>query len=208
MIVSPRWFFLMGFVPVLMGGMLIAGCSRLPWSKSKDKEPLPEGKTVYIEDLERNKGIEAPPQPDKGPQKSPADKGKGQPSPETKTREREAVALAPTAPADLTFSPVKGLEGLKRKICVVGFEDRTGPQTDKYGELATLRLLQELERTQKAVLVDKEVVWKALAREGIEPPRAHRPPCHEKGPSPPGNPGLCHELHIRSPGHIFPPCWG
>jgi len=169
MIVSLRRLFSTGFVPVLMGGMLIAGCSRLPWSKSKDKEALPEGKTVYIEDLDKSKGIEAPPQPDKRPQKSPDDKGKGQPSPETKTRERETVALAPTAPADLTFSPVKGLEGLKRKICVVGFEDRTGPQTEKYGELATLRLLQELERTQKAVLVDKEVVWKALAREGIEP---------------------------------------
>ena len=169
MIASIRRLLLTGFVAVLMGTMLIAGCSRLPWSKSKEREALPEGKTVYIEDLERSKGIKEPRQPDKRPEKSPADKEKRQPPPEVKTRERETVALAPTAPADLTFSPVKGLKGLKRKICVVGFEDRTGLQTEKYGELATVRLLQELERTQKAVLVDKEVVREALAGEGIEP---------------------------------------
>ncbi len=169
MIVSLRRFFLTGFVPVITGAMLIAGCSRLPWSKSKEKEALPEGKTVYIEDLDKSTGIKAPRQPDKRPQKSPSDKEKRQPPPEVKTREGEAVALAPTAPADLTFSPVKGLRGLRRKICIVGFEDRMGLQTEKYGELATVRLLQELERTQRAVLVDKEMVRETLEREGIEP---------------------------------------
>jgi hypothetical protein len=152
--------------------MLTAGCSRLPWSKSKDTEALPEGKTVYIENLDRSKGTETTRQPERNPQKPPADEEKRQPPPERKTREGEkekTVALAPTAPADLTFSPVKDLKGLKRKICVVDFEDRTDLQTEKYGELATLRLLQELEKTQKAVLVDKEVVWESLAREGIEP---------------------------------------
>lgn len=172
MIVSKRRFSPTGFVVFFVGTMLIAGCSRLPWSKSKEKEALPEGKTIYIEDLEQSKGTKAPRQSDKRPQKSPADKEKKQPPPEVKTRERkkgETIALAPSTPADLTFSPVKGLKGLKRKICVVDFEDRTGLQTEKYGELATVRLFQELERTQRAVLVDKEVVWEALAREGIEP---------------------------------------
>jgi hypothetical protein len=160
----------MGFVLVLTGTMVIAGCSRLPWSKSKDREALPEGKTVYIENLEQSKGINTP-RPDKRPQKTPAEEEKRQTPPGIKTGEGgkgETIALAPTAPPDLTFSPVKRLKGLKRKICIVDFEDRTGLRTEKYGELATVRLLEELEKSQRAVLVDKEVVWEALAREGIE----------------------------------------
>ncbi len=169
MAVSMRRFFPMGFVVSLLGAMLIIGCSRLPWSKSKDKEALPEGRTVIIENLEQGKGINAPPQSDKTPQKSPADEEKRQTPPEIERGKGEKIALAPTAPADLTFSAVKSLKGLKRKICVVDFEDRTGVQAEKYGELAALRLIQELEKKQKAVLVDKEVVLEALAGEGIEP---------------------------------------
>ncbi len=169
MAVSMRRFFLMGFVLSLLGTILIVGCSRLPWSKSKDKEALPEGKTIYIENLEQGKGVNTPPQSDKTPQKSPTDGEKEQTPPEIERGKGGEIALAPTTPADLTFSAVKSLKGLKLKICVVDFEDRTGLQAEKYGELAALRLFQELERTQKAVLVDKEVVWETLAREGIEP---------------------------------------
>ena len=157
------------FFAILCSTILLAGCSRLPWSKSKDKDPLPEGKTVYIENLERSKGINKPAESDKGPPKPPIDEGKIETPPEIKREEKgegEKIALAFTPPADLTFSPV---ETLKRKICVLDFEDRTGPHKEKYGELAALKLFQELENTQKAVLVDKEVVWEGLAREGIEP---------------------------------------
>ena len=164
-------FFATGFVLVFLGTMLISGCSRLPWSKSKDKEALPEGKTVYIENLEPSKGINTPPQSGMRPQKSSADEEKTQPPPEIKEGERgqdEKIALAPTPPADLTFSPIKSLASLKRKICLVNFEDGTVRQGEKYGELAALRVFQELEKTQKAVIVDKEVVWEALARGGIE----------------------------------------
>jgi hypothetical protein len=134
MTVFMRRFFPMGFVSVLMGTVLIAGCSRLPWSKSKEKEDLPEGKTVSIENLEESKGENTPPKADKRPQKSRADEGKRKVPPEMTTGEGEkgeTIALAPTAPADLTFSPVKSLTGLKRKICVLGFEDRTGLQTEE-----------------------------------------------------------------------------
>jgi hypothetical protein len=151
------------FAIVLMGIMLFAGCSWLPWSKSKKGESLPEGKTVYIEDLERTKGATKPPESQKLPVKPPAEEGKTQGTPEAKGQE-EKIALAP--PADLTFSPARAL---RRKICVAKFEDRTAPQGEKYGELAGLRLIQELETLQKAVLVDKEVVLEAMAREGVEP---------------------------------------
>jgi hypothetical protein len=184
MTVSMRRYFPTRFVPVLIGTVLIAGCSRLPWSKSREKEEgLPEGRTVYIEDLEESKGSNTPPKTDKRPQKSPATEEKRQAPPETKTGEGEkgeTIALAPTAPPDLTFSPVKGLTGLKRKICILDFEDRTGLQTEKYGELATLRLLKELERRQQAVLLDREVVWEALAREGIEPKGLSDPPAMKR----------------------------
>jgi hypothetical protein len=169
MTISGKGHFPRAFAIVLMGMMLFAGCSRLPWSKSKKGEPLPEGKTVYIEDLERSKGVTKPPESRKGPVKPPADEGKTQGPPEAKGHEKEAgekIALAPVPPADLTFSPVRTL---RRKICVVNFEDRTAPQGEKYGELAGLRLLQELENAQRAVLVDKEVVLEAMAREGVEP---------------------------------------
>ena len=156
------------FVVVLCGTILLPGCSRLPWSKSKDKESLPEGKTIYIEEMEPSKGINKPVQSDTRSPKPPPDEGKTQTPPEIEGREKgegEKTALAFTPPADLTFSPVKIL---KRKICVVNFEDRTGPRGEEYGELAALKLFQALENTQKAFLVDKEVVWEALAREGIE----------------------------------------
>ncbi len=169
MAASTRRLFSTRFVLFLLGTMLITGCSRLPWSKSKDAEALPEGRTVIIENLEQGKGINAPRQPDKTPQESPADEEKRQAPNETERGKGENIALAPTAPPDLTFSAVKSLKGLKRKICVVDFEDRTGVQTEKYGELTALRVFQELENTQKAVLVDKEVVREALAGEGIQP---------------------------------------
>ncbi len=166
MAVSGNRHILTRFIPVLAGTMVVAGCSWLPWSKSKEKEPLSDAETIYIEDLERGKG---PAQSDKRPQRPPPHEEKEQALPEIKGKEepgRGEIAMAPTAPPDLTFSPVRGL---RRKICVVNFEDRTGPHEEKYGELAALKLLKELENTGRAVLVDKEVVREALAREGIEP---------------------------------------
>ena len=153
----------------LLAAMLIVGCSHLPWSKSKGSEGLPEGKTVYIEDLEYIKGVKPPGHPEKSHPSAPKGEGKMEAPSGIEMDEREEgekIALAPAPPADLTFSPVKIL---KRKICVMDFEDRTGLHGEKYGEFAALRLFQELETTQKMVLVDKEVVWEALAREGIEP---------------------------------------
>jgi len=150
----------------LLGTLLMASCSRLPWSKSKEEEPFPEGKTVYIDNLERSKGINRPAQSEKSPLEAPTQKGITETPPEIKKEGGEKIALAPTAPADLTFSPAKSL---KRKICVVSFEDRAASQEERYGELAALKLFQELENTQRAVLVDKELVLEALAREGIEP---------------------------------------
>jgi hypothetical protein len=169
MTISGKGRFPRAFAIVLMGMVLFAGCSWLPWSKSKKEESLPQGKTVYIGDLERSKGVTKPPESQKGPVKPPADKGKIQGSPEVKGQEKESgekIALATPPPADLTFSPVKAP---RRKICVANFEDRTAHQGEKYGELSALRLLQELEKGQKAVLVDKEVVLEAMAREGVEP---------------------------------------
>ena len=153
----------------LLGTLMIVGCSRLPWSKSKDKEPLPEGKNVYIEDLEYSKGVKPPVHSKESPPSAPKGEGKTVPPPEIKMGEKEEperAALAHTTPADLTFSQVKSL---RRKICVLDFEDRTDLRGEKYGELAALRLSQELEGTQRVVLVDREVVCKTLAREGIEP---------------------------------------
>ncbi len=152
----------------ILGTMAIVGCSSLPWSTSKEKEALPEGKTVYIENLEKSEGVKGPAEADKKPSEVPADEGKAETTPEVKREKGEKVALVPPAPADLTFSPAKSLS-LKRKICVVDFVDRTGSQMEKYGELAALRLFQELETTQRVVLVDRDIIRGALAREGIEP---------------------------------------
>lgn len=169
MAVSGKRHFLTKFVLVLLGTMVFASCSWLPWSKDKDKEPLRDAGTIYIEDLERGTGAKEPAQSKKSPPTSPSHEEKEQALPEIRGKEeggRGEIALTPTAPADLTFSPARAL---RRKICVVNFEDKTGPHEEKYGELAALRLLKELEKTQSALLVDKEVVREALAREGIEP---------------------------------------
>jgi len=174
MAVSEKRLLVKGFVPVLLASMVVAGCSRLPWSKSKGEQAqdaLPEGKTVYIDDLGEGKGGNAPARSDKGRPQVPASEARTETPRRAEAQQKEGaerIALAPPGPPDLTFSPVKSL-GLKRKVCVVDFEDRTGPHEEKYGELAALRLYQELEKNQKAVLVDKGLVWKALTGEGIEP---------------------------------------
>jgi len=164
--VSGKRRFLTGFIPVLLGTMVFTGCSWLPWSKDKDKEPHSDAETIYIEDLERGKG---PAQSEKRPPRPPGEGEKEHALPEIKGKEepgRREIALAPTPPADLTFSPARAF---RRKICVINLEDRTGPHDEKYGELAALKLLKELEKAQGAVLVDKEVVREALSRDGIEP---------------------------------------
>ncbi len=169
MALSNKRFFSAGCVAIILGAMAFAGCSWLPWSKSKKGESLPEGKTVYIEDLERSKGVKGAAKSGERPVKPPADEGKTQAPPENKRQEKEAgerIALAPAPSADLTFSPVRTL---KRKICVANFEDRTAPQQEKYGELAGLRLFQEMENSQRVLLVDKEIVSEAMTREGLEP---------------------------------------
>jgi len=171
MAVLEKRLILTGCVPVLLATMVVVGCSRLPWSKSKGEEALPEGKTVYIDDLGKGKGGEAPARSEERRPTPPASKVERKIPERTKGEEegaKEGIALAPTGPPDLTFSSVKTI-ALKRKVCVVDFEDRTAPGEENYGELAALRIYQELERTRKAALVDKELVLKALAAEGIEP---------------------------------------
>jgi len=168
MVVCGKRHLLMGFISVLLGTMVFAGCSWLPWSKDRDKEPYSDAETIYIEDLERSKGPKGPAQSEKRVSRPSGHEEKEGALPEIKGKEepgRTEIAMASPPPADLTFSPVKAF---RRKICVVDFEDRTGPHEEKYGELAVLKFLKELENTQRAVLVDKEVVREALAKEGIE----------------------------------------
>jgi hypothetical protein len=171
MAVFEKRLILRGWVPALLATMVVVGCSRLPWSKSKGEEALPEGKTIFIDDLGEGKGGDAPAPSEKRRPAPPASKVERE-TPQRTTGEGEGakqrIALAPTGPPDLTFSPVRS-PGLKRKVCVLDFEDRTGTRGEKYGELAALRIYQELERTRKAALVDKEIVLETLAREGIEP---------------------------------------
>lgn len=170
MVVSEKRVFLSGFALVLLIASVLGGCSWLPWSKSKDKAELPEGRTVYIEDLEESKGINRPASPEKERPKAPS----AEPKPETPQEPQEKkevgtrAALTPSAPPDLTFSPVKKARGLKRKICVLDAQGAKGFSGEKYAELAALRLYQELERSQKAVLLDKAVLKQALEGEGME----------------------------------------
>jgi hypothetical protein len=171
MVVSEKRVFLSGFALVLLIAAVLGGCSGLPWSKSKDKAELPEGRTVYIEDLEESKGINRPASPEKEPPRTPPAEPKPETPRETQGEKKEVgtrVGLTPSAPPDLTFSPVKKARGLKRKICVLDVQGAKGFSGEKYAELAALRLYQELERSQKAVLVDKAVLRQALEGKGIE----------------------------------------
>ncbi len=171
MAISGKRFVLSGIVLVLLIAVATAGCSRLPWSKSKDEASLPEGRTVYVEDLEKGKGSDRPPLREKEPPKAPLAETKPETpqEPQEKKEGVERVVGVPSAPADLTFSPVKRLTGLKRKICIVDLEDEKAPAGQKYGELAALRFRQELERSGKAVLVDKALIHQALEGEGMQP---------------------------------------
>ena len=168
MAVSGKRIFLSGLFFLI--GLTIAGCSRLPWSKSKDEASLPEGRTVYVEDLEKGKGSDRPPPREKEPPKAPPAELKPETprEPQEKKEGLESVAVATPAPADLTFSAVRRPAGLKRKICIVDLKDEKTSAGQKYGELAALRFRQELERSEKAILVDKALVRQALEGEGMQ----------------------------------------
>lgn len=140
---------------------LLQGCANLPLiGKKKSEEKILEGKTVKVEGLETIKGINPPKtEPIAPPSKTLPPPSKKEP--ETK------VTSIPTLP--FYGSPLPFFQmGLKKKVTVLEFENKTTYKEEKIGETVAKRISDKLEATQRVVMVDRNVVGDLLRREGFQ----------------------------------------
>jgi len=138
---------------------LLNACANLPLiGKKKSEEKLPEGKTVRVEGMETIKGVN-PSLAEKPPATKPT------PPPPKKEPEPRVTSI-PTRPfygAPLPFFQM----GLKKKITVLDFENRTTYSEEKLGETVAKRLSDKLEASQRVVLMDRNVLGEMMRREGV-----------------------------------------
>jgi hypothetical protein len=158
---SPRTIFLSAVALLFFA----VSCSSIPLiGKKKDKEgdKSTAGKTVTVEGMEGIKGVN-PPQPEAAPAPSKA-------SPPPTVLKKEGEIRSPSVPA----RPLSGSSfplfqmGLKKKIVVLDFENKTTYQEEKMGEAVQKRLIDKLEATQRAVTMDRAVVAEMLKKEGFK----------------------------------------
>ncbi len=137
---------------------LLNACANLPLiGKKKSEEKLPEGKTIRVEGMETIKGVN-PPLAEKPPETKPT------PPPPKKEPEPRITSI-PTRSfygAPLPFFHM----GLKKKIIVLDFENRTTYSEEKLGETVAKRLSDKLEASQRVVLMDRNVLGEMMRREG------------------------------------------
>ncbi|OGP62406.1 MAG: hypothetical protein A2169_04340 [Deltaproteobacteria bacterium RBG_13_47_9] len=151
---------LYSFLPILL--FLLTSCSNLPLIGKKEKtDPFPGGKTVTIEGMEEIKGVNPPkPQPPL-PKETPA-----QPPPP----KREAETKVSSIPARPFYSPALPLfqMGLKRKVVVLEFDNKTTYKEEKIGEEVARKFSDKLEATQRVVIINKTEISEIFTREGLK----------------------------------------
>ena len=159
-----KWYklfsFLLFLVPLLF---LITSCSNLPFiGKKEKKDQFPEGKTVTVEGMETVKGAN-PPKAEAPPSKKPS----SQPPP--KTEKETTIASMPSRPF---YSPSPSLPffqlGFKKKVAILGFDNKTTYKDEQIGEAVAKKLSDKLESSQRIVAVDRTVVSEMLGKEGFK----------------------------------------
>lgn len=134
-------------------------CSHLPLiGKKKSEEKIPEGKTVRVEGMETIKGVNPPITETPPPTK---------PSPPPLKKEPDSkIASIPSRP--FYGSPLPYFQmGLKKKIMILDFENKTTYREEKMGETVAKRLSDKLEASQRVVLIDRNVISEMFRREGL-----------------------------------------
>ena len=143
------------FVTALL--FLLTSCS-----KNERKDQLPEGKTITVEGMETVKGAN-PPKAEPSPSKKPSSQ------PPSKTEKEITIASMPSRPV---YSPSPSLPffqlGFKKKVAILGFENKTTYKDEQIGEAVAKKLSDKLESSQRIVAVDRTVVSEMLRREGFK----------------------------------------
>ncbi len=148
------------FVISLFLIFFLNGCANLPLiGKKRSEEKLPEGKTVRVEGLETIKGVN--PQIAETPPPS-----KPSPPPPIRKEPDSKIASIPSRP--FYGSPLPYFQmGLKKKVIILDFENKTTYKEEKIGETVAKRLSDKLEASQRVVLIDRNAILEMLRREGL-----------------------------------------
>ncbi len=144
---------------------LLCSCSSIPFfgkkdeKKKEEKKDVPQGKTVGVEGMETVKGVN-PPTTDTAPA---AKKPAPAPPPRIESRSTPSPARPSYAPPSSFFS-----SGLKKKVVILDFDNRTTYREEKIGETVAKRLSDRLEATQRVVVLDQQAVAERLTKEGFK----------------------------------------
>jgi hypothetical protein len=160
------------FVLLIVLLFLLASCSSIPLFGKKKEEKVDkgsEGATVKVEGMEMAKGVnpakpETPAKPGTPVPKKPSP---ASPPVPPKTERETKVASTPARPfygSSLPFFQ----SGLRKKVAVLDFENKTTYKEENLGEVVAKRLSDKLEATNRVVTVDKAVLAEILDREGFK----------------------------------------
>lgn len=138
---------------------LLASCSFI--GKKGKKEDTPEEKTVTVEGMGKTKGSKST-KTEPSPLKKQPD-----PSLPPKTEKETTVASIPSRPLYSPPLPLFQL-GFKKKVAILGFENKTTYQEESIGEVVAKKLSDKLESSQRILTVDGTVVTEMLRREGFK----------------------------------------
>jgi len=163
-ILNKRRFF---GILVLAAGVLfiLNACSSIPFfGKKKEKETskAPQGNTVKVDEMEKVKGVT----PEKTDQQ-PAARKPAAPAPAAKPGQGRETSIA-TVPTRPFSSPLPFFQmGYKKKIVVLGFENKTTYKDEMIGEAVAKKISDKLEATQRVIVFDGIVMTERLNKEGI-----------------------------------------
>jgi hypothetical protein len=142
---------------------LLSSCSSIPFfGKKEEKKDVPQGKTVGVEGMETVKGVNP-----QATDTAPTAKKPGPPPPSAPPRTESRVTSAAARPS---YTPPLSFfsAGLRKKVVILDFENKTSYREEKIGDTVAKRLSERLEASQRVVVLDQEAVSERLAKEGFK----------------------------------------
>lgn len=144
---------------------LLTSCSGLPLIGKKTKtSEVSDGKTVSMDQLENIKGVNPPKQDAPAAQKKPSSPP---PAPSLPPKSPQTVSAPPSRAPSYSLPMSFFQAGLKKKLVVLDFENKTTYQEEKIGEAVAKRLSDKLDATQRLIITDKTVLSERLEKQGI-----------------------------------------
>jgi hypothetical protein len=144
---------------------LLSSCSSIPFfgKKKEEKPDVSQGKTVTVDGMETVKGVNPP-----KAESPPAARKPAPPPSSSKTESRTASIPFSSRPPSYA-SPLPFLTaGLRKKVVILDFENKTTYREEKIGETVAQRLSDRLEATQRVVVMDRRVILDLLRKEGLK----------------------------------------